>query len=40
MKNLLTGKTVSLIVSGLILSSTMALSADSIDSAFKEGKRK
>ena len=38
MKNLLTGKTVSLIASGLILSSTMAFGADTIDSAFKEGK--
>ena len=38
MKNLFKGKTVSLIASGLILSSTMALGADSIDSAFKEGK--
>ncbi|MBU0923485.1 Opr family porin [bacterium] len=38
MKNLLKGKTVSLIASGLILSSTMAFGADSIDSAFKEGK--
>jgi hypothetical protein len=38
MKNLLKGKTVSLITSGLILSSTMAFGADSIDSAFKEGK--
>lgn len=38
MKNLLKGKTISLIASGLILSSTMAFGADSIDSAFKEGK--
>ena len=38
MKNLLTGKKVSLVVSGLILSSTMTFAADTIDSAFKEGK--
>ena len=38
MRNLLTGKKVSLVVSGLILSSTMTFAADTIDSAFKEGK--
>jgi hypothetical protein len=38
MKNLFKGKTVSLIASGLILSSSMAFGSDSIDSAFKEGK--
>jgi hypothetical protein len=38
MKNLFKGKTISLIASGLILSSSMAFGADSIDSAFKEGK--
>jgi hypothetical protein len=38
MKNLFKGKTISLITSGLILSSSMAFGADSIDSAFKEGK--
>ena len=38
MRNLLTGKKVSLVASGLILSSTMTFAADTIDSAFKEGK--
>ena len=38
MRNLLTSKKVSLVVSGLILSSTMTFAADTIDSAFKEGK--
>ena len=38
MKNLLKGKTLSLAACGLIFSSTMAFGADSIDSAFKEGK--
>ena len=38
MKNLFKGKTLSLVTSGLILSSTMAFSADSVDDAFKQGK--
>jgi hypothetical protein len=38
MKNLLSGNKISLVVCGLVLSSSMAFSADSIDSAFKEGK--
>jgi hypothetical protein len=38
MKNLLRGQTISLVACGLILSSTMAFGADTIDAAFKEGK--
>ncbi|MDD2895361.1 MAG: Opr family porin [Aliarcobacter sp.] len=38
MKNLLTGKTISLVACGLLLSSSVAFGADTIDSAFKEGK--
>ncbi|MDY3204083.1 MAG: Opr family porin [Arcobacter sp.] len=38
MKNLLKGQTISLVACGLILSSTMAFGADTIDAAFKEGK--
>jgi len=38
MKNLLKGQTISLVACGLILSSSMAFGADTIDAAFKEGK--
>ena len=38
MKNLLKGNKVSLVACGLLLSSSFAFGADSIDSAFKEGK--
>ena len=38
MKNLLSGNKISLITCGLILSSSMVFAADTIDSAFKEGK--
>ena len=38
MKNLLSGKKISLVACGLILSSSMAFGAETIDSAFKEGK--
>lgn len=38
MKNLLRGQTISLVACGLILTSTMSLGAETIDSAFKEGK--
>ena len=38
MKNLLTGKTLSLAACGLLLSTSMAFGANTIDSAFKEGK--
>jgi len=38
MKNLLTGNTISLVACGLLLSSSMAFGADTIDSAFKGGK--
>ncbi len=38
MRNLLSGNKISLVVCGLVLSSSMAFAADSIDSAFKEGK--
>lgn len=37
MKNLLKGKTISLVASGLILSSSLSFGADSLESAFKEG---
>ena len=38
MRNLLSGNKISFVVCGLVLSSSMAFAADSIDSAFKEGK--
>ena len=38
MKNLLSGNKISLITCGLILSSSIVFAADTIDSAFKEGK--
>lgn len=38
MKNLFKGQTISLVACGLLLSSSMAFGADTIDSAFKEGK--
>jgi hypothetical protein len=38
MKNLFKGQTISLVACGLLLSTSMAFSADSIDNAFKEGK--
>lgn len=38
MKNLLSGKKISLVACGLILSSSMVFGAETIDSAFKEGK--
>lgn len=38
MKNLFRGQTISLVTCGLILSSSMAFGADTIDAAFKEGK--
>ena len=38
MKNLLKGNKVSLVACGLLLSSSFAFGADSIDAAFKEGK--
>lgn len=38
MKNLLSGKKISLVACGLILSSSVAFGANNIDSAFKEGK--
>lgn len=38
MKNLLTGKTISLVACGLLLSTSVAFGADTIDSAFKGGK--
>lgn len=37
MKNLI-GQKISLVACGLILTSSMAFSADSVDAAFKEGK--
>ena len=37
MRNLLKGKTLSLVASGMILSSTMAFGANTIEEAFKEG---
>ncbi|MDD2291962.1 MAG: Opr family porin [Aliarcobacter sp.] len=38
MKNLFKGQTISLVACGLLLSSSMAFGADTIDSAFKNGK--
>jgi len=38
MKNLFKGQTISLVACGLLLSTSMAFGADSIDGAFKEGK--
>ena len=38
MKNLLKGNKVSLVACGLLLSSSFAFGANTIDSAFKEGK--
>ncbi len=38
MKNLLTGKTISLVACGLLLSTSVAFGAETIDSAFKNGK--
>lgn len=38
MKNLLSGKKISLVACGLILSSSVAFGANTVDSAFKEGK--
>ena len=38
MKNLLKGNKVSLVACGLLLSSSFAFGADSVDAAFKEGK--
>ncbi len=37
-KNLLSGNTISLVTCGILLSSSLAFGADSINSAFKEGK--
>ena len=37
-KNLLSGNTISLVTCGILLSSSLAFRAESINSAFKEGK--